>query len=232
MKIAALVAMVMVFGKSEPLRATTLVGTQVKGALYFPGYELNYFDPANGRVPAGYLNTNGTTVTISTNAVEFGYDDGTATITADFTDIQLTVTEHPQLTAHHYPIQMVFTNAVFSSLSKVSDSFPSGGMTASLSGNVINLNWAGGDVTSSQTYQVVFNVNAPASPLLSIQLTPTKAVSISWPASSSGFKLQQNPNLNSTAWANVTNTVVIENGQNQVVVSPQLSSQFFRLRFP
>ena len=228
---SVLTSMAMFFVTSGPVWAT-LVGTQVTGALYFVGYTQNFFDPANGRVPPGYLNVTGTTVTISSNAVEFGYADGTVTITADFTSAQLVVTDTPVLTGHYNPIQMVFTNSAFSSLSTVFDSFPSGGMTGSLSGDVITLNWAGGNLTNGETLQVVFNVNAPVAPLLSIQLTATNVVVISWPGPSTDFTLQQNSNLNSTNWVNVTPTPIVTNGLNQVIVSPPVGTQFYRLEFP
>ena len=225
--VLATVAMAVVM--SGPARAT-LIGTQVTGALYFAGSPQNDFDPVNGWVPAGYLNVAGTTVTISSNAVEYGYFDGTATITADFTGMQLTITDIPQFTAHHYPLQMVFTNSAFSNLATVSDGFPNGGMAGSLKGSVIILNWAGGDVTNGVSLRAVFNVSVPASPLLGIRLTSTNAVVISWPASSSGFSLQQNSNLNPTNWLSVTNTLVVTNGLNQVIVSPPAGRQFYRLK--
>jgi len=232
MRIAALAAVAMVLVTSGPVRATTLVGTQVAGALYFVGYTPNYFDPTNSFVPAGYLNFAGNTVTISSNAVEFGYDDGTATITADFTGTHLIVTDNPRDTGHHNPIQLLFTNSAFGSLATVSDSFPSGGMTGSLSGSVITLNWVGGNVTSGESLQVVCNVNTRAAPPLSIQLTSTNAVVISWPGPSTDFHLQQNSDLNPTNWVNVTATQTNANGQNQVIVSPPLGTQFYRLKFP
>jgi hypothetical protein len=221
----------MVFMTSGPVWAT-LVGTQVTGALYFVGYTQNFFDPANGRVPAGYLNLTGTTVTISSNAVEFGYASGTATITADFASTQLVVKDYPMLTAHYNPIQMFFTNSAFTSLSTVFDSFPDGGMTGSLSGHVITLNWAGGDLTSGETLQVVFNVDAPVAPLLSIQFTATNRVVTSWPGPSTDFRLRQNSNLTSTNWVTVPSTPVVTNGLNQVIVAPPIGSQFYRLKFP
>ncbi len=42
-----------------------LIGQQVTGSLQFNGGGLNYFDPANPTVPAGYLNTSSPTVTIA-----------------------------------------------------------------------------------------------------------------------------------------------------------------------
>jgi len=100
-----------------------------------------------------------------------------------------------------------------------------------LSGGVITLNWAGGDVTNGVSLQAVFNVNVPASPLLSIQLTSANAAVISWPASPTGFSLQQSSSLNPTSWINVTNTPVVTNGMNQVIVSPPAGRRFYRLKF-
>lgn len=232
LKLPFLLALASAFVTGTTVRATTLVGTQVTGALYFPGFPENYFDPVNGRVPAGYLNVAGITVTISSTDVEFGFADSTATVTADFNAAQLIVTYQPVFTAHYNPVQLSFTNSAFSSLSTASDGFPNGGMVSSLSGNVISLNWAGGDVTSGQNLQAVFNVNLPPSPLLSVQITPTNAVVISWPDPSTGFNLQQNSGFNPANWVNVANTPIVANGLKQVVVSPPVGTQFYRLKYP
>jgi len=231
-KLSFLLALAAAFVTSATVRAATLVGTQVTGALYITGYPANYFDPVNGHVPPDYLNGAGTTVTISTNAVEFGYFDGTTTITADFGATQLIVTFSPTDSGSYLPILLAFTNPAFSSLSQVSDSFPYGGSRGSLSGNVISLNWAGGYVTNGQILEAVFGVNLPSSPLLSVQLTPTNAVVISWPDASTDFNLQQNGNVNSTNWVNVTNTPIIAGGQKQVIVAPPVGTQFYRLKYP
>lgn len=231
MRSAVVAAVAIVFAISVPARAT-LIGTQVTGSLYFVGWPQNVFDPINNLVPAGYLNRAGTTVTISSNAVEYGFADGTATITADFTGTQLVVTDTPQSTATYNPFQMAFTNPAFTNLATVSDSFPGGGMAGSLSGSVITLDWAGGHVTAGVSLQAVFNVSVPASPLLDIELTPTNAVVISWPAASTGFSLQQNSNLNPTNWVNVSTEPVVTNGLHEVIVSPPAGQQFYRLTFP
>jgi hypothetical protein len=65
---------------------------------------------------------------------------------------------------------------------------------------------------------------------LSIQLTPTNAVVISWPAPSTGFALQQNGTLDPASWVTVTNSTSVANGQNQVIVSPPVGTQFYRLK--
>jgi hypothetical protein len=211
------------------VRAATLLGTQVTGALHFQGYPQNFFDPASGLVPAGYLNVTGSTVIISSNAVEFGYADGTATIMADFTGTQLTITDSPHSTANYNPIQMVFTDSAFTNLSAAADGFPNGGLPGSLRGGMITLNWAGGSLTNGTNVQAVFVVNAPPFPLLRVQLTSANAVVISWPAPSTGFALQQNGSLSPATWAAVPNTPVVTNGQNQVIVSPPVGTQFYRL---
>jgi hypothetical protein len=224
-------AAAILFVTSGPVRAATLVGTQVTGSLDFIGYMRNFFDPANGGVPAGYLNAAGTTVTISSNAVEFGFSDGTATVTADFTGTQLIVTDQPLRTGQFNPMQMVFTDSAFTNLSAASDSFPNGGLSGSLAGAVITLNWSGGNLTNGQSVQAVFNVNVPASPRLDIQLTSANTVVISWPAPSTGFNLQQNSSFNPTTWADVTTTPAVVNGRNQVLVSAPIGTRFYRLKF-
>jgi hypothetical protein len=230
MRTSLLAVVVMAAATSGPVWASTLIGTQVAGALHFQGYPQNFFDPVNGNIPTGCLNLAGTTVIISSNAVEFGYADVTATITADFTGTQLVVTESPLNTTLYNPIQMVFTDSAFTNLSAASDGFPNGGLAGSLNGGVITLNWAGGDLASGTSVQAVFRVNPPPLPLLSIQLTPTNAVVISWPAPSTGFALQQNGTLDPASWVTVTNSTSVANGQNQVIVSPPVGTQFYRLK--
>ena len=53
---------------------------------------------------------------------------------------------------------------------------------------------------------------------------------ITWPAPSTGFVLQQNNDLKTTLWGNVTATVTVVNGQNQVIVSPPIGNAFYRLK--
>jgi len=232
MKALVLTTVALVLAASGPVAAGTLIGTQVSGALYFEGYMPNYFDPVNGLVPTGYLNTSGSTVTISSNAVEFGFADGTTTITAEFTSSQLIIADQPKSTAHYNPLQLVFTNAAFTDIAEVSDTFPDGGLTGSLSGSVITLNWGGGSLTGGQPVQAVFNVNVPPSPRLSIRLTSTNTLVLSWPASSTGFNLQQNSSLTSNNWMTITNTPAVINGRNEVILPAPLGTQFHRLKYP
>ena len=164
--------------------------------------------------------------------MEFGFADSTATITAEFTSSQLIVADQPKSTAHYNPLRLVFTNSAFTNLAEVSDTFPGGGLSGSLSGSVITLNWGGSNLTSGQPVQAIFNVNVPPSPRLSIRLTSTNTLVLSWPASSTGFNLQQKSTVTSTNWVAITNTPAVINGRNEVALSPPLGPQFYRLKYP
>ena len=53
---------------------------------------------------------------------------------------------------------------------------------------------------------------------------------VSWPSPSSGFGLQNSGSLgNGAVWTNVTNTLQVTNGLNQLNVFPTNAANFFRL---
>lgn len=140
-----------------------LTGSSVTGSLTFDGNPTNYFDPANGFVPPGYLNTMGTTVTIQAPAVEFGFDDGTNLDLANFSASQFTiedVVEAAGPSASNAPFTMTFTDSAFMGMTfnKVSDSFPNGGLSYAVTGSTITISWAGGPVTANDDYTSTFTV--------------------------------------------------------------------------
>jgi hypothetical protein len=73
--------------------------------------------------------------------------------------------------------------------------------------------------------------SAPTSPTMTIQPT-TNGVVIGWPASATGFELQQNTDLTTTNWVMNTNPTNVVSGTNQVTISPAVGNAFFRLRNP
>src|SRR3954465_427980 len=73
-------------------------------------------------------------------------------------------------------------------------------------------------------------VQTPGAPLLRIFLTATNTVIIAWPTAAAGFNLEQNGNLATAAWGNVTNAVNVVGSENQVTVAPPAGNQFYRLR--
>ena len=147
-------------------KANGLVGTSVTGSLFFSGLPSNYYDPANGYVPSGYLNTAGITVTIAAPAVEFGFMDAHNTDLANFSASQFTIEDVLDSTAGgaDTPWTMTFDDPAFATMSfaKASDSFPHGGLTLTRIGTTkISLSWAGGPVTANDDYTSTFVVVTP-----------------------------------------------------------------------
>jgi hypothetical protein len=137
-----------------------LTGSSVTGSLMFNGNPTNYFDPANGYVPSGYLNTMGPTVTIQAPAVEFGFDDTTNLDLTNFSASQFTVEDVVENSSGNAPFTMTFTDSAFMGMTfnKVSDSFPNGGLTYAVTGDTITINWAGGPVNTNDDYTSTFTV--------------------------------------------------------------------------
>jgi hypothetical protein len=76
----------------------------------------------------------------------------------------------------------------------------------------------------------IFEVTLPPA-ALSITLSGTNLL-VAWPSPPGSFGLQQNSDLTTTNWATVTNTPVVTNGQNQVILPAESSNQFYRLQYP
>ncbi len=101
-----------------------LIGTTVTGSLTFSsGNPNNFFNPANGFVPARFENAAGTHVTISDSAVEFGFNDGANRDIANFIDGQLIIRDRARGGAGSVAYTLTFTDPVFAGLSLVSSTF-------------------------------------------------------------------------------------------------------------
>lgn len=143
-------------GIAAPAQAL-LLGSQVTGEIYFLAGTTNYFDPANGFVPAGFLNTAGATVTIADPQKEFGFSDGANDDSADFTDQGFIITDNVKTSAFNWT--MKFTDSAFAGLSLIEggDNFPNGGVGCSLANTTITCNWAGteaiGDFSASYRFE-------------------------------------------------------------------------------
>ncbi len=178
----ALISALALIGFGVPGRAS-LLGTSVTGSLQFQGHPLNYFDPANGFVPAtGYENSSGTTVTIAEPAIEFGAVFPANTDTANFTATQLIVTGVVDSAGTNTPFTLSFSDAGFVGLglSKVSDTFVNGGTTASLAGSTLMVSWNGG-LVSAGTLQAVYNLaGAPVPEPSSWALLVIGAAAVLW----------------------------------------------------
>jgi len=78
-------------------------------------------------------------------------------------------------------------------------------------------------------WSLVAVVQSVGTPTLSINVTAPGTATVSWPAAAAGFVFQQNASLSAGAWANVSATVNVLNGQNQVTISTKPGNNFFRL---
>ena len=89
---------------------------------------------------------------------------------------------------------------------------------------------SGGQYTlSGGFWSVVSAVQMPGAPFLSVFLTSTNSVVVSWPAGVSGFVLQQNPDVGTANWKNVSQVPADVGTNKVVVVKPPVGNLFFRL---
>jgi len=102
-----------------------------------------------------------------------------------------------------------------------------GDLTQVLGNNTAYLGFTGSD-GGATSIQTITNFSFVSIPAAAIQLSGANAL-ISWPGSIIGYGLQQNANLNTTNWVNITNQAVFTNGSYQATVPVGASSQFYRL---
>jgi hypothetical protein len=105
-----------------PVSWGALIGTSVTGSLNFDGNPANFFDPANGFVPARFENAAGPTVTIDDFAPEFGFNDGANRDIANFTDGRLVIRDRAT-GGGSQKITLTFTDDAFAGISLVSSNF-------------------------------------------------------------------------------------------------------------
>lgn len=131
------------------------------GQLYFGANPTNYFDPANGFVPGGYGNSvSPVNVTIGAG-VEFGFQDGANTDTANFTGTQLIIEDVVNGIQSDAPWTMIFSNPGYTGMTLFAGSFP-GTFTYSLDASFITINWGGGEVQGAM--RAVFDLQAVPEP--------------------------------------------------------------------
>jgi Legume lectin domain len=97
--------------------------------------------------------------------------------------------------------------------------------------NTAYVGFTGADGGASSIQQIA-NFQFVTFANLSIQLSGANIV-VAWPANSSAYQLESNPDLsNNSGWANVTNSVSVTNGLNQVTLPVSAGATFFRLQLP
>jgi hypothetical protein len=143
-----------------------LVGTEVSGVLNFGGGATNFYDPANGFVPAGFGNsTSPNNVVIGGPFIAtFGYQDAANTDNSNFTNTTLTFTDMVTTTDTNASIQLMYTDTAFAgaTVSLVSNNFA--GITESLVGDVLTLSIPEADVTAGESFSATYSIQTAAVP--------------------------------------------------------------------
>lgn len=143
------------------LWAADLFGTSVNGSLQFNNGGPNYFDAANGYVPAGYGNSGSPNGIIISDWLEFAFYDNANYITVNFTHTDLIVSVfsiYGNLTNSTF----TFQDSAFQTLTLDSENFP-GGASASLAGDIITVNVTQ-FVAGTGLYQGDWKINATVVP--------------------------------------------------------------------
>jgi len=147
------------FALSIAAGTSAMAATTINGEIYFGGGSTNYYDPANGFVPTGVNNEAGLPVTVD-GGTEFGYEDSANLDAADFTSKHLTITD--LVFEDAAPWEQRFTASTpgfFNNLTLVSTNFT--GLTYSVTGNTLKLNWGGTDSPDLFTADFSFGSAVP-----------------------------------------------------------------------
>lgn len=73
-------------------------------------------------------------------------------------------------------------------------------------------------------------VQTPGAPVLTMSLTTTNTVVLSWPTASTSFALEQTSDLGTPTWASVGITPTVNGITSSVVMPVTAGNKFFRLR--
>ncbi len=90
----------------------------------------------------------------------------------------------------------------------------------------------GGNFSLTGGFWTLDAVQTPGAPLLTISLTGTNTVMVSWPFPSTGFELQQNTDLHPATWTTPSETVTDNGTRKFIIVNPPTGNRFFRLFQP
>ena len=112
--------------------------------------------------------------------------------------------------------------------------------TANAGWAFVNWTQAGTPVSPTASYSfpasvsrtLVANFTALPAPQLNLVVAAQGSVAVSWPATATGYALQECSMLNPPDWRATTNEVGSVNGQSQVTLPTVPGARFFRLHGP
>jgi len=145
--------------------ASQVAATEITGSINFgAGFVSNGYNPADGGVPPGYGNEGSNTVTVGTG-VEFGFQDEYNLDTADFTPNSITIQDTVLDTGSASWTQTFTASSAsyFSGLTLQSSTF-SPGISYSLSGDTLTVQWPGEYYNGTPTYTATFSVSPAPEP--------------------------------------------------------------------
>ena len=138
LRFAAAAAFVAASFTTGVARATT-----IDGALFFGSITFNFYDPAHAEIPPGFDNASSPTIPVPG---AFGFNEGGNFDSAAFTSTTLSLTEEAFTDGGADHWRQVFTASTanfFDGIHLVSDSFPNGGVSFSVSGDTLTVTWPG-----------------------------------------------------------------------------------------
>jgi hypothetical protein len=125
-------------------------------------------------------------------------------------------------------MNLTFTDAV--ARTSFATNLNVGDLTRIMGTNIAFVGFTGAD-GGSTSIQTISNFSFVSIPPVAIQSNGTNVL-ISWPVAAPGYTMQQNSDLTTTHWMNVTNQNLLTNGLNQVTMPLSRSNQFYRLVLP
>jgi hypothetical protein len=81
-------------------------------------------------------------------------------------------------------------------------------------------------------WALVSAIQTPGAPLLTVRLTATNTVIVSWPSPSTGFSLQQASSVTQLVWTTPPETVTDNGTKKFIIVNPPVGNRFYRLIKP
>jgi hypothetical protein len=163
-RLAAVVALV------SGISCGTALADTMTGSLTFGGGPTNYYNPANGFVPAGYSNSTSATVTLAGGTTAtFGYDDFIYFDTAAFTTGQLQIEIQPDVFGDFGEISTTWTftasaSGFFTGWTLSSDTFAPALASWSVdgTGRTLTVNWDGTNGGPLSQFDAIFSSSTTA----------------------------------------------------------------------
>ena len=141
-------------------------------------------------------------------------------------NVQINSGDPVNVTVYYAGGQMALTFTDVVANTSFTTNFTVGDLTQIVGTNTAYVGFTGSD-GGSTSQQMFSNFSFVSIPPMTIQFNGN-SVFVSWPGAAPGFTLQQNADLTTGNWINVTSAPLLTNGLNQVTV-PATSNTYYRL---